>query len=404
MPRKKEEIPEYGTCVRGNNTYYRTRIVDTDGKRVSLYAKTPEELFKKVKEANRLIKDYAYRAQTPTVAEYCDKWLEMQKGRLRETTLTDYRYKIERHIKKPLGNKFMADVTPDDVRMALVGPAQLSGSVYRSVQMLYKLIFSSAEDSNIISRSPCNKIPAKGGKPEKEKRALTDEQVERLLTATKGLPPYVFIMLGLYAGLRREEILGLQWDCVNLDAPAPYLTVKRAWHVEHNRPVILDQLKTPAAYRTVPIPKPLLECLKEEKAKGRSEFVVPNKDGGPMSYTQFQRMWKYVTTRSTGDHAYYTYKNGVRRKVIVHAEYGSVSKNNPHVVHTIDFKVHPHKLRRTYITNLCHATDPKTVQYLAGHEHNRTTMDTYAIVKYNRPEELLPVIDGANLYSQKSES
>ena len=30
--------------------------------------------------------------------------------------------------------------------------------------------------------------------------------------AIYGLPPYVFVMLGLYAGLRREEILGLQWD------------------------------------------------------------------------------------------------------------------------------------------------------------------------------------------------
>ena len=27
---------------------------------------------------------------------------------------------------------------------------------------------------------------------------------------------YVFVMIGLYAGLRREEILGLKWDCVPL--------------------------------------------------------------------------------------------------------------------------------------------------------------------------------------------
>ena len=45
-------------------------------------------------------------------------------------------------------------------------------------------------------------------------RALTDEQVERLLDAIRDLPPYVFVMIGLYAGLRREEILALQWDSV----------------------------------------------------------------------------------------------------------------------------------------------------------------------------------------------
>ena len=43
---------------------------------------------------------------------------------------------------------------------------------------------------------------------------MTDEQVERLLDAIRGLPPYVFVMIGLYAGLRREEILALQWDSV----------------------------------------------------------------------------------------------------------------------------------------------------------------------------------------------
>ena len=42
------------------------------------------------------------------------------------------------------------------------------------------------------------------------------------------------------------------------------------------------------------------------------------------------------------------------------------------------------------ITNLIHASvDPKTVQYLAGHESSKITMDIYAKVKYNRPDELV---------------
>ena len=83
-------------------------------------------------------------------------------------------------------------------------------------------------ESNYIKNSPCRKIPAKGGKPQKDREALTDEQVEKLLLAIKGLPPYVFVMLGLYAGLRREEILGLKWDCVFLDGKTPYLSVRKA--------------------------------------------------------------------------------------------------------------------------------------------------------------------------------
>ena len=69
--------------------------------------------------------------------------------------------------------------------------------------MLYKCIFYSAEDSHIIDENPAKRLSAKGGVPQKEKNALTDEQVERLLDAIRGLPPYIFVRLGLYAGLRR---------------------------------------------------------------------------------------------------------------------------------------------------------------------------------------------------------
>lgn len=68
--------------------------------------------------------------------------------------------------------------------------------------------------------------------------ALTDDQVKTFLDAIRGLRPYVFIMLGLYAGLRREEILALQWDCVFLDVKVPYISVRRAWRTDQ---IITDQ-------------------------------------------------------------------------------------------------------------------------------------------------------------------
>ena len=58
----------------------------------------------------------------------------------------------------------------------------------------------------------------------------SDEQTAILLDSIRELPPYVFVMIGLYAGLRREEILGLKWDCVFLDEKTPYISVRRACH------------------------------------------------------------------------------------------------------------------------------------------------------------------------------
>ena len=396
MGRLKKAIPDYRTVVLNGKEYYRTRIQDADGQRVALYAKTPEELFDKVEEAKQQIRDATFRRENPTVEEYCEKWLLMQSAHIRDTTLTDYRSKVKNYIIKPLGHKYMSEVTPDDVKMALIPASKKSHSVYRSAHMLYKAIFNSEVESNILDHSPCERISARGGKPQKDKEALTDDQVEKLLAAIKGLPPYVFVMIGLYAGLRREEILALKWDCVFLDEKTPYISVRRAWHVEGGAPVVNTLLKTPAAKRDVPIPKCLVACLKEEREKSESEYVISNSKGTVLTETQFVRVWKYITVRSTAERCYYTYVNGQSIKHRIKPRLGEHQPNNPKLVYTMDFKVTPHMLRHTYITNLIYkGVDPKTVQYLAGHENSKTTMDIYAKVKYNKPEELSSVVNAA---------
>lgn len=396
MGRKKKQIPAYRTVIHNGIEYFRTRVEDADGKRVALYGKTPEELYEKVEEAKRQIGEAAFRRVTPTVAEYCERWLLMQSAHIRTTTLIDYTSKVKNYIIAPLGHMYMANVTADDVRLALVPVSKKSVSVYRGVHMLYKAIFNAAVDSHIIDSSPCERISAKGGKPQKDREALTDRQVDKLLSVIKGLPPYVFVMIGLYAGLRREEILGLQWDSVYLDGDVPYITVRRAWHSEHNRPVVSTELKTKAARRDIPIPRNLAECLREAKSKSTSDYVVANSDDGPLTYTQFKRVWQYIVTRTTKERTYVRYINGQRITKTVTPVLGEKAGHNGRVVYSLDFQVTPHQLRHTYITNLIYASvDPKTVQYLAGHENSKVTMDIYAKVKYNRPEQLLSIVNAA---------
>ena len=328
MAKKNKSVPQYGTVTRKGILYYRTRIQDADGKQVSLYATTCEELYEKQLAAKKQVEEILFRRKHPTVAEYCEKWLLMQSAKVSSATMKGYTSDMRNYIIKPLGDMYMEEVTADDIRLALVPLTQKSEGLYNTVNMLIKCIFYSAERSELITYNPCVGISAKGGKPTKKKDALTDQQVEVLLDTVKGLPPYLFIMICLYSGLRREEALGLQWDCVFLDAPTPYISVRRAWRSEHNRPVVSTVLKTPAAKRDIPIPKCLVECLR--------------------------------------------------------------------IKYTLDFDVTPHQLRHTYITNLLYAgVDPKTVQYLAGHENSKTTMDIYAKVKYNKPEELFGVVNGA---------
>jgi len=396
MAKKKITIPNYGTVILSGTEYYRTRIKDADGKMVALYALTKEELYQKENEARQEVADTIFRRNNPTVAEYCEKWLKMRSATVSKATLKGYASAMRNYIIKPMGDMYMSDVTADDIQLAMIPVSKLSASMYAKVNMLFKCIFYSAERNRLIDYNPSADISAKGGKTAKGKEALSDEQVKLLLETTKGLPPYTFIMIALYSGLRREEILGLQWDCVFLDTPTPYISVQRAWRSDHNRPVISTTLKTKAARRDIPIPQCLTEWLKKVKEESNSSFVIADSKGEPLSYSQFSRVWQYVIVRSTRPRNYYKYVNGQSIKYTVTPVFGTHQKTNPNLVYSLDFDVTPHLLRHTYITNLLYAgVDPKTVQYLAGHENSKTTMDIYARVKYNRPEELLSVVNDA---------
>ena len=55
MAKKNKSVPQYGTVTRKGILYYRTRIQDADGKQVSLYATTCEELYEKQLAAKKQV-------------------------------------------------------------------------------------------------------------------------------------------------------------------------------------------------------------------------------------------------------------------------------------------------------------------------------------------------------------
>ena len=127
MARPKK--PTYGfVASRGE---YRKRIKGPDGRRISLYAKTPEELTEKIAIVQRELEEDTYHRENPTVEEYATKWLTMHGSHVRTTTLVDYTSKVKIYIIEPLGKKYMAEVTPDDVKMAIGKAAAQSASIDR---------------------------------------------------------------------------------------------------------------------------------------------------------------------------------------------------------------------------------------------------------------------------------
>ena len=130
MAKKKTQIPKYGTITLKGIQYYRTRITDADGKELSLYAATCEELYEKQLEARKQVEEIIFHLQHPTVAEYGEKWLLMQSAKVSASTLRGYTRDMTNYIIKPLGEMYMEEVTADDIRLALVPLSKKSEGLY----------------------------------------------------------------------------------------------------------------------------------------------------------------------------------------------------------------------------------------------------------------------------------
>lgn len=107
----------------------------------------------------------------------------------------------------------------------------------------------------------------------------------------------------------------------------------------------------------------------------------------------FRRPWEIVENRTAGTMKRWDKTSG--KMVTVHRELGDQSQRY-RANCTLDFHRTPHLLRHTYITNLCAARpDIKKIQYLAGHANVQTTLNIYARVVGNSPEDLFDDIAAA---------
>lgn len=372
MP-KKNKYPWYKA-----RQCYRKQIKMPDGAYKTLYAKTEGEMDEKVRQVEQEMAFGMASDDNPYVVQYAKKWFKLNSPGLSPARVRDYRNAINIYIMPALAGKRMREVTLDDGKAVLATIAARSRSLQGNVVYVLKRMFEDAEESRIIMRSPFLKLKA-GGKLADEKTPLTDAQVEVLLNATQGTRAYPFIMIALYSGMRREEILGLRWDNVYLDTHAPYIAVReRVTALNDGSPLHEAALKSKAARRNIPIPKRLVDML--SSMEHTSEFVVPGASGKPQSKSAFNSMWRSVTCRMA--------KGGIAP--------GSSPENHPDVIRAIDFYVSPHILRHTYITNLCRSgLNLKIIQYLAGHAKAQMTLSIYIHATENRPEDLSEMINFA---------
>ncbi len=285
-------------------------------------------------------------------SEYLKQWLETYKIKIRDSTYQGYRNQIYKSMCPYFDsiNLMLTDVKPyhiQDYYNHLIGKG-LSPNTIQKHNITLNNALKYATRNEYITRNPMEYGEITRPKVvEPEIKSFTQKQIQKILQAVKGDEIELAVWLGYFCGLRREEILGLKWQYVDMNNKIIYIKETRT---QMNEEIISPEPKSQKSKRYVPIPDKLYDFLKEYRC-----IQEYNKQRWGNSYIDTD----YV----------YTYEDGKPVPV------SFVSHKFKSIINGLGFDndLHFHCLRHTYGTVLSKTESLKVVQEMMGHATITTT-------------------------------
>ena len=261
-------------------------------------------------------------------------------------------------LSRTFGQCYIEDITVDDVMDWLNARAkEVSRKTIKGDWGVLKEIMTSAVEDGLITKNPAKdrrlKNPAvdKGGT-----KALTKVQITSIRNSISMLQdPRERLALSLlvYTSMRREELLGLRWENIDLENRLIYIC--EAVTYPKSKPVV-KETKTESSVRNIPIADALYEVL--APLAQTAGYILPGRGGKPVSEPTFRRLWK-----SIGEHI---------------ELYGAT----------------PINFRTTFATMaVASGVDIKTTQTLLGHSTPDTTLKIYTRQEDTRLPEAMKRMD-----------
>ena len=332
MRRTKKVI----TMKKREDGYYVKTVTVTapSGKKVrkSFYGKTQRELTRKMTE----FKEIEERGRT--FGEVAKDWWEEAEPELAIQTVHGYKVGLDRAIGE-FGDTAIKDISARDISLYLAKLAEqkFAKKTISNHKIVCSQIFKYAIIAGDIKANPCSDAPLPKGLKKQPRTAasVSDEQI------IKSSPDkWIFPYIALYTGMRRGEILALQWK--DLDFENNIIHVTKAVYNDGERPG-LKEPKTQAGKRLVPLLAPLRSVLLKKYADVRddTDYIV-SPDG------------KHLITKKQFSTAFQRYRQ----------ETGITCT--------------AHQLRHSFATIAFECGVPvKSVQEILGHAQISTTMDIY---------------------------
>lgn len=189
------------------------------GRRKSVNGRTRREVLGKLREERwKLKRDLPVSSRKLTLSAFLESWLEMVRGRVRESTLESYELNARR-VSAELGELPLTSLSPLLIQATYQHLLRRGLAAYSVLQVHRLLHRALAHDFNLglVKRNPALLVypPRPQCRP---MTALTSRQLLFLLDQTRGDRLYALWVLLSSAGRRIGEAHGLCWKDVDLVA------------------------------------------------------------------------------------------------------------------------------------------------------------------------------------------
>ncbi len=194
---------------------YAKKISLPDGTQKFVYGKSIAEVNQKEREILKQAEQGIKVGDNTTVGEWAHHWFSVYKSSLRAHTKLGYMNSYNNHIFPYIGSMTLKSVRPIDIQRVMGEVADKSENLQRKVLNTMKQIFQTARLNNLVGSNPTEGVNITPHAADERIKILTMEQQQLLMERVTEPRARAFCALCLYAGLRREEALGVMWSDID---------------------------------------------------------------------------------------------------------------------------------------------------------------------------------------------
>ena len=217
-----------------------------------------------------------------TVEEAIDAYIELKDNILSPSTIR-FLDAVKRNHLQGIKSTKLAHLTRNIIQEAI--NAEAAGKSPKTVKNVYGVL------SSVIGQYRPDWVMPKIALPQQQKpqeKALNAKQIAILLNNIDGDPIEIPILLALWLGLRRSEILALKWADVDFDKMT--IRIESALVPNKNSQMVEKSTKTTESTRTLKLPIYIAEKLKTYPHDGDRIFNIS--EGLPSKH--FPRLCKNI--------------------------------------------------------------------------------------------------------------